>query len=64
MKATAVNESRKTERPTQDLRAGELCLVAFPVDTYRMLSDEAAKQNMTLAQFLQTAIDYYLKRQG
>jgi len=40
---------------------GEILFLAFPLQTYQALSDEAAKRGHTVAEALQIAIDAYLK---
>jgi hypothetical protein len=36
---------------------GDLCLFALPVETFRALTNEAAARGLTLAQFIQVALD-------
>lgn len=38
----------------------DLCLIMLPKSVFVSLSDEAAKRNMTFAQFLAAAVDSYL----
>ena len=41
---------------------GDLYFFAVPASTYRVLSDEAAKRGMTLAQLVQNAFNTYLTK--
>jgi hypothetical protein len=54
-KATQVSMPEQQVTPFQDVY-----LLALPMDTYRVLSDEAAKRGHTLAQAVQAAFALYL----
>jgi hypothetical protein len=45
----------------EEAPAGELALLAFPVESFRALSTAAAQRNMTIYQLLARALDHYLK---
>jgi hypothetical protein len=40
---------------------GELCFVTLPVETFRALTDEAAKRGITLGQLVKQAFDTVLQ---
>lgn len=54
--AEAIEGKNKPE-VTPEAALQSMCLLAVPDQTYRALSDAAAKRGMTVAQFLKKAVD-------
>jgi hypothetical protein len=54
-------EQEQNLPPATPVGFGDLCFLALPVETFKALSDEAAKRGLTFAQLLQKALDDCLK---
>jgi predicted DNA-binding protein len=48
---------------TSNQPKGEIYFLLVPLETYKLLSDIAARKNKTLAQVLQAAVERYLKEE-
>lgn len=62
-KGTVVQEIKEPLNPETAVSVfGDLLFLAMPGSTFRALSDEAAKRNMTLAQFIAAAVGDYIQK--
>jgi hypothetical protein len=55
-------EQERNLPPAQPVGFGSLCFLTLPVETFKALSDEAARRGLTLAQLLQQAFDHVLPK--
>ena len=62
--AEAVKEPQwfesKPQREVANEVAGAIAMIAVPMNVFRVLSDEAAVRNMTTAELLNKAVEFYL----
>jgi hypothetical protein len=55
-------EQERNLPPAQKPAFGDFCMIALPVETFKALSDEAARRGLTFGQLMQKAVDDVLAK--